>query len=535
MASIPSNGYAAVMAGTNVYTGSNFFGSDCPKTPIVPTDPDDLCNRAFVLGAIPPPPPTPPVTEFSYTNTSNAVVPVNLPTAAGQKLNLLASGDAGGAWSSVTLGGISPFGETTAFHIGGAGEWWLAIKIGLQAYVLRYSAGGGTLLGVVSVYYTTGAQARVNSIIDRGIQGLFIGGEFDTAATASGGAPVNAYNIAYFPSPVTPFSAPTAIGSTAQNIFGVNGIVNSITLVDTVGFGSTALVAGGIFNATLPSALGTPVSNLIVILDIFATPLTQTFSTCGGAFRVDGGGGVNVVLGDGLSSGSSVFIGGSFSTVGSSFTVQPSFARLDVISGGSYGILIPAMNGSVQAMCFSTRTTVVGVNVILLGGLFDLSAFGGSNGTAYFTVSTGVVSPAVAFPPAVGAFALQSVSGTDAILFGSGILMWNDVIGSNYWNNEGASGNLGVPLAIQFVSFPINNFFTAGSGDNGYVRKFTASTSPAVATFQLPSARFRSATDPNNQYQNAVFSTAAGAQVFLSGTELYWSPAGALTTGLTFS
>ena len=48
MASIPNNGYAAVMAGTNVYTGSNFYGSDCPKTPIVPTDPDDLCNKLYV-------------------------------------------------------------------------------------------------------------------------------------------------------------------------------------------------------------------------------------------------------------------------------------------------------------------------------------------------------------------------------------------------------------------------------------------------------------------------------------------------------
>ena len=48
MASIPSNGYREVMAGTNVYTGSNFYGSDCPKTPIVPTDPDDLCNKLYV-------------------------------------------------------------------------------------------------------------------------------------------------------------------------------------------------------------------------------------------------------------------------------------------------------------------------------------------------------------------------------------------------------------------------------------------------------------------------------------------------------
>jgi hypothetical protein len=48
MASIPSNGYREVMAGTNVYTGSNFYGSDCPKTPIVPTDPDDLTNKLYV-------------------------------------------------------------------------------------------------------------------------------------------------------------------------------------------------------------------------------------------------------------------------------------------------------------------------------------------------------------------------------------------------------------------------------------------------------------------------------------------------------
>ena len=50
MASIPNNGYAAVMAGTNVYTGSNYFGSDCPQTPILPTVGDDLCNLTYVSG-----------------------------------------------------------------------------------------------------------------------------------------------------------------------------------------------------------------------------------------------------------------------------------------------------------------------------------------------------------------------------------------------------------------------------------------------------------------------------------------------------
>jgi hypothetical protein len=50
MASIPSNGYREVMAGTNVYTGSNYYGSICPQTPIVPVNGNDLCNKTYVDG-----------------------------------------------------------------------------------------------------------------------------------------------------------------------------------------------------------------------------------------------------------------------------------------------------------------------------------------------------------------------------------------------------------------------------------------------------------------------------------------------------
>ena len=51
MASYPSNGYREVMAGTNDYTGSNFYGSSCPKTPVVPVSNDDLCNKLYVDSA----------------------------------------------------------------------------------------------------------------------------------------------------------------------------------------------------------------------------------------------------------------------------------------------------------------------------------------------------------------------------------------------------------------------------------------------------------------------------------------------------
>jgi hypothetical protein len=48
MASIPSNGYAEVMSGTNNYSGSNSFDGSCPRTAIPPVIGDDLCNKTYV-------------------------------------------------------------------------------------------------------------------------------------------------------------------------------------------------------------------------------------------------------------------------------------------------------------------------------------------------------------------------------------------------------------------------------------------------------------------------------------------------------
>jgi len=48
MASIPTNGYAEVMAGTNNYSGSNSYDGSCPRTAIPPVIGDDLCNKTYV-------------------------------------------------------------------------------------------------------------------------------------------------------------------------------------------------------------------------------------------------------------------------------------------------------------------------------------------------------------------------------------------------------------------------------------------------------------------------------------------------------
>jgi hypothetical protein len=51
MASIPSNGYAEVMAGTNNYSGSNSYDGSCPRTAIPPVIGDDLTNKTYVDNA----------------------------------------------------------------------------------------------------------------------------------------------------------------------------------------------------------------------------------------------------------------------------------------------------------------------------------------------------------------------------------------------------------------------------------------------------------------------------------------------------
>jgi len=51
MASIPSNGYAEVMAGTNNYSGSNSYDGSCPRTAIPPVIGNDLCNKTYVDAA----------------------------------------------------------------------------------------------------------------------------------------------------------------------------------------------------------------------------------------------------------------------------------------------------------------------------------------------------------------------------------------------------------------------------------------------------------------------------------------------------
>ena len=555
MASIPNNGYAAVMAGTNVYTGSNFYGSDCPKTPIVPTDPDDLCNRAFVLGAIPPPPPTPPVTEFSYTNTSNAVVPVVAPTASGQKLNLLASGLNLGSWSTLAIANpfLSPQG-VTAFFIDANGTFWVATQqIGAFSVAIlhHFSADMTTYLGGASCRFQIlpFGDPIINSIAGFGAK-IIIGGKFDTVSALDGTGSITTYNFALFnPAGYTTIQiVPSLCGDATNNIFGVNGEVTTVFAgsYGTVG-GNYAIFLGGEFNSTLPNNIAGSTQNLIMV-DAFDT-FPDTALTFVNVMKVQGGSVSAIIPAAGLSD--EVYVGGSFTTVGVSTISQPYFTKLNVISGATYPQLIPTLNGPITGMCYCYRNPIYysgGIpDVFLLSGNFNLTSSGGSDLTAYFRLSSNTVYPAVINPPA-GSTGGKVYSGPlpnvyndvkDAVLFGgSNIVMTNNSGTGNYWASLGVNGGTGTAIAIcstnDLLTVPSPNFWTANRFDN-FIRKYTAGVGAPVATFQLPTARFRSATAPSNIYQNAVFSTAAGAQVFLSGADLNWSPAGALTTGLTFT
>lgn len=553
MASIPNNGYAAVMAGTNVYTGSNFFGSDCPKTPIVPTDPDDLCNRAFVLGAIPPPPPTPPVTEFSYTNTSNAVVPVVAPTASGQKLNLLASGLNLGSWSTLAIANpfLSPQG-VTAFFIDQIGTVWVATQqIGAFSVAIlhHFSADLATYLGGASCRFQIlpFGDPIINSIAVFAGK-IVIGGKFDTVSALDGTGSITTYNFALFnPAGYTTIQmVPSLCGDATNNIFGVNGEVTTVFVGGYGSGGNRAIFLGGQFNSTLPNNIAGSTQNLIIVDGFDALP--DTALTFRNEMKVQGGA-VSGILPWGLTD--EIIVGGSFTTVGVSAISQPYFTKLNVNTGVTYPQLIPTLNGPITGMCYCYRNPIYFTapipDVLLLSGDFNLVSSGGSNLTAYFRMSSNTVYPAVINPPA-GSTGGKVYSGPlpnvyndvkDAVLFGgSNIVMTNNSGTGNYWASLGVNGGTGATIAIcstnGLIGVPSPNFWTANRFDN-FIRKYTAGVGAPVATFQLPTARFRSATAPSIIYQNAVFSTAAGAQVFLSGTDLNWSPAGALTTGLTFT
>jgi hypothetical protein len=540
------------MAGTNVYTGSNFFGSDCPKTPIVPTDPDDLCNRAFVLGAIPP---TPPVTEFSYTNTSNAIVPVVAPTASGQKLNLLASGLNLGSWSTLSIANpfLSPQ-AVTAFFIDQIGDVWVATQqLGAYSVAIlhHFSADLATYKGGASCRFQIlpFGDPIINSIAVFAAK-IVIGGKFDTVSALDGTGSITTYNFALFnPAGYTTIQmVPSLCGDATNNIFGVNGEVTTVFAGAYGTGGNRAIFLGGQFNSTLPNNIAGSTQNLIIVDGFDALP--DTALTFRNEMKVQGGA-VSGILPIFTAPSDEIIVAGSFTTVGASAISQPYFTKLNVFTGATYPQLIPTLNGPITGMCPCYRNPIYFTepipDVLLLSGDFNLTSSGGSNLTAYFRLSSNTVYPAVINPPA-GSTGGKVYSGPrpnvyndvkDAVLFGgSNIVMTNNSGTGNYWATLGVNGGTGATIAIcstnGIIGVPSPNFWTANRFDN-FIRKYTAGVGAPVATFQLPTARFRSATTPGNIYQNAVFSTAAGAQVFLSGADLNWSPAGALTTGLTFS
>jgi hypothetical protein len=484
-------------------------------------------------------------------------VPVVAPTASGQKLNLLASGLNLGSWSTLAIANpfLSPQ-AVTAFFIDQIGTVWVATQQ-LGAYTVailhHFSADLATYLGGASCRFQIlpFGDPIINSITVFAGK-IVIGGKFDTVSALDGTGSITTYNFALFnPAGYTTIQmVPSLCGDATNNIFGVNGEVTTVFVGGYGGVGNKAIFLGGQFNSTLPNNIAGSTQNLI-IADGFDS-FSDTALTFRNEMKVQGGS-VSAILLETVAPFDGIIVGGSFTTVGVSAISQPYFTKLNVNTGATYPQLIPTLNGPITGMCYCYRNPIyfsaVNPDVLLLSGDFNLTSSGGSDLTAYFRMSSNTVYPAVINPPA-GSTGGKVYSGPrpnayndvkDAVLFGgSNIVMTNNSGTGNYWASLGVNGGTGTAIAIcstnafDVISVPSPNFWTANRFDN-FIRKYTAGVGAPVATFQLPTARFRSATAPSNIYQNAVFSTAAGAQVFLSGADLNWSPAGALTTGLTFT
>jgi len=119
MASIPSNGYREVMAGSNIYTGSNRYGSICPQTPIPPVNGDDLCNLTYVStlpGGPGPTGPTGPTGASGPTGPTGETGPTGPtgPTGASGPSFVGPTGPTGVSGPTGSTGPTGPTGSTGA-------------------------------------------------------------------------------------------------------------------------------------------------------------------------------------------------------------------------------------------------------------------------------------------------------------------------------------------------------------------------------------------------------------------------------------
>jgi hypothetical protein len=141
MASIPSNGYNEVMAGTNNYTGSNSYDADCPKTAIVPVASDDLCNKLYVDAIVG------GGTVVSVSGGTNIVMSGTIPAPIVNLLNPLTA--------ELNVGTQSIRDRTSS--VGTSGQ---VLTAGTGGQVLW---GAGTAVGVTSI--TAGLNIGIDSTV----------------------------------------------------------------------------------------------------------------------------------------------------------------------------------------------------------------------------------------------------------------------------------------------------------------------------------------------------------------------------------
>jgi hypothetical protein len=368
---------------------------------------------------------------------------------------------------------------------------------------------------------------------------MYIGGNFDTVITIGGSVFTSQGCLSRFTFPANPYASvnlaisPIYDTSLTTGTVGVTGGQVYTINVSTSATLGRLLIAGGNFNDTFPTPFVGSLANIIIMTNPDGTSGTQTYNNAGDWARVEGS--IETVYAITKQASSDTFaVGGAFLTSG-----QPGgqiasdyFLTMSVVGGPANAPLV--LNQPVYSMCMSATVA----DSIFVAGLFTGTPIY-PDYNFYYNLTTTLTSNAA---PVVGSDGsdypvVNSRAGRDIILY-RGTNRVTDSTDGTTWVDLGVSGTTANPgIYVIFDTDSPPQYYTANANATLLRQYLNQPAHPApIATFTLPSSKFRSSAAPASLVSNAVFSTNYGCQSFLSdGTGTYWSPMGAFTTGLTFT
>ena len=164
MASIPTNGYAEVMAGTNNYTGSNSYDASCPKTAIVPVASDDLCNKLYVDAIVA------GGTVVSVSGGTNIVMSGTAPAPIVNLRNpLTAELNIGAQSIRDSAGAVGTNGQVLTAGTGGQALWGAGVSAGVTSITAGLNIGIDSTISTAPVVRVL---QPLTSVLDIGTQNI---------------------------------------------------------------------------------------------------------------------------------------------------------------------------------------------------------------------------------------------------------------------------------------------------------------------------------------------------------------------------